>query len=73
MANTPDYRCTRCHQSTPREELSVKRVQFVEMGEGAQTLRSKVVAWLCSSCVTVDVDWIRPRFEPPRIELTNAG
>lgn len=52
-----DYRCTQCGEETPRELLTVKRVAFLEMGEGAKTLRARVVAWLCPICVATDKDW----------------
>lgn len=57
MANEPDYACTRCGTDTARDLLTVKRAVFLEMGEGARTLKSRVTDWLCPKCVASDADW----------------
>lgn len=66
MANLHEYVCTRCGTTAGREDLVVKRVQFVLMGEGASTIKSRVVAWLCPPCTETDEDFIRDKFIPPR-------
>jgi hypothetical protein len=67
MANNPHYACTRCKNPTKREELTVKKALFTEMGEGARSLRSRVVDWLCDSCLKQDTDFNREKFSPPRV------
>ena len=69
MANNPDYTCTNCGTSTPRELLMVKKAVFLEMGEGGRTHRSRVTGWLCPVCVAADVDWNREKFHPPKAQL----
>lgn len=68
MPNIPDYGCTKCQRSTPRDKLVVKKALFTEMGEGAGTLRSRVVAWLCTNCLESDPDYLREKFSPPRMK-----
>lgn len=53
----PDFGCGR---TVERELLTVKRAVFMEPGEGAKTLRSRVIAHLCPECVAKDLDWNRP-------------
>ena len=60
------YGCTNCGDPTKREDLTVKKAVFLEMGEGARTHRSRVVGWFCPKCVTSDIDWNREKFSPPR-------
>ena len=60
------YGCTRCGAATSREELTVKKSVFLEMGTGARTWRSRVTGWLCPTCVRADPDWNLPKFSPPR-------
>ena len=60
MALELEYKCTRCNRETPRDELTVKKSVFLEMGERARTLRSRVVGWLCPPCIVDDSDWQRP-------------
>jgi hypothetical protein len=67
MANIPTYGCTRCQTPTPRNELTVKKAVFTEMGEGPSTLRSRVVDWLCGMCLKEDHDFNREKFSPPRM------
>ena len=61
MARTVQYICTRHGGEVPRELLLAKKVQFVGMGEGSRTHRSRVVEWLCPQCIAKDEDWNRPR------------
>lgn len=67
MPNQPHYACTQCKRNTPREDLTVKKAMFTEMGEGARTIRSRVVDWLCPLCLTKDTDYQREKFSPPRV------
>lgn len=64
--------CSRCGREFTSDELAVKRIQFNDMGSGAKTLRSRVVAWLCrETCLTADPDWNRePWGESPGFEGT---
>lgn len=63
MANIPEYRCSNCGHLKPRDQLTVKRVQFTEMGAGASILKSRVMAWLCSLCLGQDTDYMREKGE----------
>ena len=51
------YTCTKCGRDTPREDLTVKRVVFADMGERAKYRRARVVAWLCPECLEIDPVW----------------
>lgn len=67
MANQPDYTCTNeeCRKPTAREDLTVKKVVFLEMGVGGATKRSRVVGWLCPSCTVKDDAWTMEAFRAP--------
>lgn len=73
MANKPNYGCTRCKKPKDRDELIVKKALFVEMGEGSATVRSRVTDWLCPDCLRKDPDYLREKFQPPRLEVDLAG
>ena len=69
MPNQPHYGCTNPDCLSPdvdRELLTVKKVVFLEMGEGGRTVKSRVTAWLCPTCTATDPDWNREKFNPPR-------
>jgi len=66
MANIPDYTCSGCGLRKKREELTVKKVVFLEMGAGARTKRARVLDWLCDPCLESDETFNRPAFTPPR-------
>lgn len=72
MAPKVEYKCTRCgtepaaNGMLPRELLTVKKVLFVEMGAGGRTLKSRVLDWLCPSCVVGDPDYKLPGWEHQR-------
>lgn len=68
MSNIPTYACTQCRRPNNREDLTVKKAVFLEMGEGARTVRSRVIAWLCKYCLEKDEDFLREKFNPPRVE-----
>ena len=59
MSNAVEYCCSKCGATPGRANLFVKRVQFTTMGEGARTVRSRVVGWLCGRCVNLDPDYNR--------------
>lgn len=67
MANIPDYKCSNleCGKPTTRDDLTVRKVTFLEMGAGGKTIRSRVSGWLCPSCVVKDDDWNREAFSAP--------
>lgn len=67
MPTNYSYDCSRCGSHSQRELLTVKRVQFVEMGEGATTKRSRVLEWLCPSCLAQDPDFLRDAFIPAKV------
>lgn len=52
-----DYRCSKCDQPTPREQLTVKRVMFTTMGSKAKRLRIRTEGWLCPTCRENDPMW----------------
>lgn len=70
MANQPEYICTGCEQMFDREELTVKKAVFLEMGVGARTKRSRVVAWLCPGCLRKDGQYTLPAFQPRRVSVS---
>lgn len=55
-----EYVCNGCGKPTRRSMLTVKKVLFTGMGEGANTTRARVIAWLCPPCVKKDEVWNRP-------------
>lgn len=63
------YFCTRCgrgeEDGVTRDDLSVKKVVFLRMGEGGKVIRSRVVEWLCPTCRSEDADWKREAFVRP--------
>jgi len=71
MSNEPDYVCTRCDAPVGRELLTVKKVSFLEMGEGAKTIRSRVVGWLCPKCVAADAEYNLEKFKAPGMKRTH--
>jgi hypothetical protein len=66
MSNIPEYICSSCKRPKKRSELTVKKAVFLEMGAGARTRRSRVVAWLCGGCLVQDEQYCQPAFTPPR-------
>lgn len=71
MANKPIYTCSQCGPDIiyERHQLTVKKVQFLEMGTAGKTLRTRVKEWLCPRHVASDPDWRRPAYRtgaPPR-------
>jgi hypothetical protein len=64
MANIPEYVCTSCGKSCQRKDLVVKKALFTEMGEGARTVRARVIHWLCPKCLLEDTDFNREKFAP---------
>jgi hypothetical protein len=54
------YRCSKCEQAKERDDLVVRRVQYLTMGKPPKTLRSRVDAWLCRECAEADPAWQRP-------------
>jgi hypothetical protein len=65
MANEPIYDCTNCGANSSREQLTVKKVYFQEMGAGGRSIKSRVVGWLCPLCVKKDPDFNREPFRAP--------
>jgi hypothetical protein len=69
MSNLPVYRCTKCKRDCKRAELTVKKAVFLEMGEGARTVRSRVMEWLCESCLEVDPEYNKEKFAPKEVTV----
>lgn len=65
MAAKHDYKCGRCHTSTHRDLLTVKKILFLEMGAGGKTIKSRVDSWLCPNCVKSDPHWNLPEYRQP--------
>lgn len=73
MPNEHEYVCNGCGTPTKRSMLTVKKVLFTGMGEGAKTTRARVIAWLCPSCVKKDSDFLRPPNVQPSERVKVAG
>lgn len=64
------YECGNCGAETERERLTVKKVEFREMGSRAKTVKSRVVAWLCPACLVKDPVWnMEPFSESPNVPV----
>ena len=57
-----EYVCSTCHLEKERDDLVVKRVVFSHIGRGAKPLKSRVRAWVCSTCLETDIDWNAAKF-----------
>lgn len=71
------YFCTQCGTTQSRDNLTVKKAAFFEMGVGGRAIRSRVVDWLCPDCCCKDEDWNRQAFKapgnkPPRLRPVNG-
>jgi hypothetical protein len=55
------YKCTACTRVVPRSDLLAKRVAFTTI-KPVHTVRSRVVAWLCSACRDKDPAWTAPAY-----------
>lgn len=67
MTAIPEYKCSLCGIVRHRNNLIVKRTQFLQMGKNGSVIRSRVTGWLCNvpidggkSCLEMDADWQRP-------------
>lgn len=72
MANSrfqQTYYCTNCGSETARDDLTVKKAVFTEMGAKAKTHKSRVVDQLCPPCLTLDPDWKREAFSEPEFKV----
>lgn len=63
------YRCSVCGREKKREELTVKKVNFQTMGQGARIIRSRVLGWLCKSCLSNDPVWNQQDLKGARFDL----
>lgn len=59
------HECSNCKRITQRDLLMSKKVMFQELGVKPKIFRSRVIAWLCPTCVAADEDWQRPAYESP--------
>lgn len=72
-------RCSRCGPDSlevSRDELFVKRIQFVQLGNLGKVIRSRTVEWLCLDHMNQDADYQREAFqESPgfKNEITGGG
>jgi rubredoxin len=73
MARQYDYNCTNCGEVTARDKLTVKRITFLEMGAGARTKQSRVIAWLCPACLIDDEDFNREPHLVPVPEVKRSA
>ena len=71
MAFTGEYKCSHCGVIEDRKLLMAKKVVFQDIGVGARTHRSRVVAWLCPQCVAKDEDWRRIAYDSPGLAAKN--
>jgi hypothetical protein len=71
---TNSYYCTNCGLETPREQLTVKKAVFTDMGSKARMHKSRVVDQLCPrpTCLPADPDWQREAFEEPNFKVLPA-
>jgi len=78
MAYHRKYFCSKCDHEFPRDELTVKKVQFQGIGTEGQFRKSRTEAWLCPECLKLDPIWNRVEYDAPgmqaavREEVTNA-
>lgn len=74
MSAVQDYRCTGPDhvgsRATRRELLTVKKIQFLEMGVKGKTLKTRTAGWLCPSCVAKDVHWMLEAYDAPGLRDT---
>ena len=84
---TLDYRCDGCGRQVGRNNLKVKRVQFLDIGVGGKVDKSRTLGWFCivpqdngdPSCVEADPDWNRqaildaPGVRQGRVEAKTDG
>lgn len=65
------YKCSVCGAEKKREPgkhvegLTIKRVQFAQIGYKGRLLRSRTIGWLCDPCRESDEDWNRTRLDTP--------
>ncbi|AUE22224.1 hypothetical protein SEA_ADGERS_73 [Gordonia phage Adgers] len=69
----PMYACTRCGKDLPRDQLSSKKVLFAGIGNATTVFRSRVVDWLCDSCLGKDPDYNYPRDVSRAERMRNAA
>lgn len=65
MSAVTDYRCTRCKKKTARDLLTVKKIQFLEMGVKGKTLKTRTADWLCPACIVQDEHWKKEAYDAP--------
>lgn len=70
MAFNGEYACTSCGSMESREDLLAKRAQYQTLGREPKTLRSRVVAWLCPSCIAKDPDYNVDSYSSPGMLTT---
>lgn len=75
MAANLRYECTGPNHEgsrlTKRELLTVKKVNFLEIGVNGKTVRTRTDSWLCPACLVRDEHWNKPRYDAPG--MRNAG
>lgn len=65
MAVERKYHCSSCGNEEKRDRLMAKKVVFLTMGEGGKTIKSRVIAWECPTCVVKDPHWNLEKFDAP--------
>lgn len=60
-----EYKCGECGGEFAKEDLLVKRVQFMTLGRNGKNVRSRAVAWMCRPCAEADPQWNVPSMRSP--------
>lgn len=68
MSFKRDYKCTECNARPGRDNLKVKKVQFVAIGVRPKVFRSRTVAWLCPDCIKKDPAWNQLEYDSPGLQ-----
>lgn len=67
MGHTTDYRCTKCKNERPRDQLLAKKVSFLTLGAKGKTVQSRTSDWICYQCLAdgVDEHWNLEAYNSP--------
>lgn len=59
------YTCDECGPGTlyQKEQLTVKRVQYRDMGQNGKVIKTRGTAWLCPEHLAADPDFNRPAYD----------
>ena len=65
MPHYSEDRCSGCGKLCSPELLTIKRATFSARTASSKIIRSRVMAWLCESCLAIDPDWNRRAYSSP--------